>query len=73
MELTTGTLGGRFTTVEGLLAQVHEELEGRSNFLNGDSTTAESKNEFKGFLGKLQSVLSGEAFPVTLMLVLFLT
>jgi zinc finger protein len=55
LELTTGTLGGRFTTVEGLLAQVYEELEGRSQFLTGDSGTTEGKSTFAVFLGKLKS------------------
>ena len=71
-----GTLGGRFTTVEGLLTQVYEELEGRSNFLTGDSGTADGKEKFKGFLARLKKViianavkvLDGEAFPVTLVL-----
>ncbi len=68
LELSTGTLGGRFTTIEGLLSQVYEELEGRSQFLSGDSSTAESKQNFEAFLYKLQSVLKGELFPVTLIL-----
>ncbi|KAJ3368219.1 nucleolar zinc-finger protein [Kappamyces sp. JEL0680] len=68
LELATGTLGGRFTTVEGLLTQVYEELEGRSQFLTGDSGSNEGKAKFQGFLDRLKSVLSGEAFPVTLIL-----
>lgn len=68
LELSTGTLGGRFTTVEGLLSQVFDELEGRSQFMTGDSSTDSSKNQFKTFLDKLKSVLTGEAFPVTLVL-----
>jgi zinc finger protein len=55
--LATGTLGGRFTTVEGLLTQVYEELEGRAQFLTGDSgTTAEGKEKFQGFLDRLKKV-----------------
>jgi zinc finger protein len=68
LELATGTLGGRFTTVEGLLTQVYEELEGRSQFMAGDSSTADSKNQFAGFLAKLKAVLDGQMFPVTLIL-----
>jgi zinc finger protein len=68
LELTPGTLGGRFTTVEGIISQVFDELEGRSNFLSGDGASKDSKENFKGFLGKLQQVLNGELFPVTLIL-----
>lgn len=57
LELATGTLGGRFTTVEGLLTQVYEELEGRSQFLTGDSGgSSEGKAKFDGFLGRLKGV-----------------
>jgi zinc finger protein len=68
LELATGTLGGRFTTVEGLLSQVYEELEGRSQFMTGDSSQSESKSKFTSFLNKLQQVLNGTLFPVTLIL-----
>lgn len=56
LQLTTGTLGGRFTTVEGLLTQVYEELEGKAQFLAGDSAEAESKSKFRDFLDRLQKV-----------------
>ncbi|KAJ3309716.1 nucleolar zinc-finger protein [Boothiomyces sp. JEL0838] len=68
LQLTTGTLGGRFTTVEGLLTQVYEELEGKAQFLAGDSAESESKSKFRDFLDRLQKVLKGEMFPVTLIL-----
>ncbi|KAJ3272947.1 hypothetical protein HDV01_005144 [Terramyces sp. JEL0728] len=68
LQLTTGTLGGRFTTVEGLLAQVYDELEGKARFLAGDSAESESKAKFKDFLDRLQKVLKGEMLPVTLVL-----
>jgi zinc finger protein len=67
LELTKGTLGGRFTTVEGLLRQVHDELEGRANFIHGDSGTADSKQRFATFLGNLNKVAEGKMFPVTLI------
>ena len=68
LELTTGTLGGRFTTVEGLLSQVKEELESRAGFSTGDSATNEQKNQFKNFLERLDKVLTMEINPVTLIL-----
>ncbi|KAM3579316.1 nucleolar zinc-finger protein [Umbelopsis sp. WA50703] len=67
-ELTQGTLGGRFTTVEGLLRQVHEELDQRAPFLQGDSASEESRTRWKAFLDKLQQVADGELFPCTLVL-----
>ncbi|KAI8879516.1 zf-ZPR1-domain-containing protein [Backusella circina FSU 941] len=67
LELTKGTLGGRFTTVEGLLRQVHDELEGRASFIQGDSGTKESKNRFAEFLTNLKNVADGKMFPVTLI------
>ena len=68
LELTPGTLGGRFTTVEGLLRQVHEELDQRAPFLQGDSASDESRTRWKTFLDKLQQVADGEYLPCTLIL-----
>ncbi|KAJ3092853.1 nucleolar zinc-finger protein [Quaeritorhiza haematococci] len=67
LELHAGTLGGRFTTVEGLLTQVHEELESRTPFVKGDSAETGKKSKFEEFLGKLQKVIKME-FPFTLIL-----
>ena len=38
LELTEGTLGGRFTTVEGLLTSILEQLSDKNNpFMIGNS------------------------------------
>ncbi|KAI8066764.1 ZPR1 zinc-finger domain-containing protein [Gongronella butleri] len=66
LELTPGTLGGRFTTVEGLLRQVHTELEERA-FSHGDSSTAESKEKWESFLKNLDEVAEGKRLGVTLI------
>ncbi|KAI0091760.1 zf-ZPR1-domain-containing protein [Irpex rosettiformis] len=60
--LEAGTLGGRFTTLEGILDQVYEELSEKvfSDAKKGDST-------FESFLGKLKSVKNAER-PFTLIL-----
>jgi len=68
LELTPGTLGGRFTTIEGLLKQIHYELGGKFPFINGDSIQIERKVTFQKFMDKLNSVISGEVLPVTLIL-----
>jgi zinc finger protein len=55
--LHPGTLGGRFTTVEGILDQVYEELSEKV-FTTGDSSTTglEDKGKFESFLSKLKKV-----------------
>ncbi|GBC08465.1 hypothetical protein RclHR1_08130008 [Rhizophagus clarus] len=68
LEVTPGTLGGRFTTVEGLLKQIHDELEEKVPFISGDSVNNERKVVFQKFMDKLNSVISGEVLPVTLIL-----
>jgi zinc finger protein len=56
LELSAGTLGGRFTTVEGLLRQVHDELRDRSPFTKGDSTMGDRHEKFEVFLKNLEKV-----------------
>ncbi|KAJ1340637.1 hypothetical protein BSLG_004731 [Batrachochytrium salamandrivorans] len=68
LELGTGTLGGRFTTVEGILVQVLNDLKGRTGFGSGDSAAKDTKMRFQGFLEKLQKVIDMEYGPVTLIL-----
>ena len=54
--LHPGTLGGRFTTLEGLLTQVYEEL-GEKVFVHGDaSSTSQDKSTFVSFLASLKEV-----------------
>lgn len=68
LELNPGTLGGRFTTVEGLLQQVYEELDAKV-FAKGDAAPAGSnENETMAkFLGQLKQVMEAE-IPFTLVL-----
>jgi len=56
LELTYGTLGGRFTTIEGLLDQIYDELDTKTPFTKGDSVTEERKEKFSEFLSKLDEV-----------------
>ena len=55
LELTHGTLGGRFTTVEGILDQVYEELSDKV-FASGDSSVEGDKMKFEIFLSELKAV-----------------
>lgn len=56
LELDTGTLGGRFTTLEGLLMQVHNELESKVSFLEGDSGDAEKYTRFNELLRNILAI-----------------
>lgn len=67
LHLSPGTLGGRFTTVEGLLQSVYDELYEKV-LMRGDSANVSDVNKFEGFLGKLKRAISAEACPFTLIL-----
>ncbi|KAI0715986.1 zf-ZPR1-domain-containing protein [Cerioporus squamosus] len=62
--LQAGTLGGRFTTLEGILDQVYEELSEKV-FASGDA--AGDNGAFENFLKKLKAVKNVE-HPFTLIL-----
>ncbi|KAG1790621.1 zf-ZPR1-domain-containing protein [Suillus plorans] len=66
--LHPGTLGGRFTTLEGILDQVYEELTEKV-FNTGDSGVADvdDRAAFQEFLRKLKQVKNAE-IPFTLIL-----
>ena len=53
--LTHGTLGGRFTTVEGILEQIYEEL-GQKVFVAGDSAFSNEGSGLDEFLVGLLKV-----------------
>lgn len=65
--LQPGTLGGRFSTLEGLLTQVHEELSEKA-FATGDAKDAtQGSSAFETFLGKLKEVWIGQSEAVPLV------
>lgn len=68
LELNPGTLGGRFTTLEGLLNQVYEELDA-SSFAKGDSAVAAGaasrQSGMDSFLTNLKKVSRRPAFCFT--------
>ncbi|KAG8741467.1 nucleolar zinc-finger protein [Ceratobasidium sp. 414] len=67
LQLQPGTLGGRFTTLEGLLTQVHEEL-GEKVFVHGDAgATSEDRTTFETFLANLKEVMQAKR-PFTIIL-----
>jgi zinc finger protein len=52
--LQAGTLGGRFTTLEGILDQVFEELS--EKVFAGDSADSDDRSKFGKFLSDLKAV-----------------
>ena len=68
LDLLPGTLGGKFTTVEGLLRQVYDELESRIPFSSGDSVNDDRREKFAKFLSKLDRIIKGEVLPFHLIL-----
>ncbi len=58
-EVESGTLGGCFTTVEGLLVQARDQLSTSHLFCSGDSATAEDRSKFTTFLEKMNKVCGG--------------
>ncbi|ESN97793.1 hypothetical protein HELRODRAFT_114138 [Helobdella robusta] len=67
-EMVDGSLGGRFTTVEGLLVQIKEQLSERNPFLSGDSCQDDTKAKMTAFCAKLQQIIEGKRSDVHLVL-----
>ncbi|XP_055613274.1 zinc finger protein ZPR1 [Uranotaenia lowii] len=58
-EVGGGALGGRFTTIEGLLTAMKEQLvEGSGMFM--DSNDEETKRRLDGFFGQLDAAIAGQ-------------
>lgn len=68
LELEEGTLGGQFTTIEGLLTQVKEQLQRTNPFVIGDSSKDNTRAKMDDFLTRLQRVITGETLNVHLIL-----
>lgn len=60
LDLNPGTLGGRFTTIEGLLSQVHEELQSKVFSGTSDSMDETTKANWVIFLSRLQDAIDGK-------------
>jgi hypothetical protein len=77
LELGCGTLGGVYTTVEGLVSKIHTSLGNSNPFALGDSTTnnhsenselVQTKSRFNTFLSKLKAFGDGNDLPFTVIL-----
>lgn len=68
LSVNPGTLGGRFTTVEGLLTQVRDDLRnqifqvdaGSSTSQGGDSLSGEERTRWTAFFDGLDAAIKGE-------------
>ncbi len=66
VEVQPGTMGGRFTTVEGLLTQIRDDLKSTifdvddEQRQGGDSMTAEKKDEWDKFFKTIEKAMKGE-------------
>lgn len=65
LSVNPGTLGGRFTTVEGLLTQVRDDLRNQifqtgGSGQGGDSLSQEEKTRWDEFFAGLDSAIKGE-------------
>ncbi|GMH09459.1 hypothetical protein Nepgr_011300 [Nepenthes gracilis] len=67
LELTSGTLGGVVTTVEGLVTKISESLERVHGFTFGDSLDEAKKSKWQEFRSRLTQLLSLEE-PWTLII-----
>ncbi|KAF9877622.1 zinc finger protein zpr1 [Colletotrichum karsti] len=79
LAVNPGTLGGRFTTIEGLLTQVRDDLrsqifqvDGSGNASGaaaggGDSLAPEDKSKWDAFFGGLDEAINGDR-PFTIVL-----
>ncbi len=55
-EVQSGTLGGCFTTVEGLLVQARDQLLHSQPFFAGDSASDEGRSKLLKFIEKMNKV-----------------
>lgn len=66
LEVGPNTLGGRFTTVEGIIAAMKEQLSTSTAF-TGDTSDSEIVKRMEAFIVQLEEVLNGQR-KVTLIL-----
>ncbi|KAM3923691.1 zinc finger protein ZPR1 [Leptodactylus fuscus] len=58
-ELGMGALGGKFTTLEGLLKDIRELVVDKNPFTLGDSSTSDRKEKLQEFGKKIDQILEG--------------
>ncbi|KAJ8603922.1 hypothetical protein CTAYLR_009716 [Chrysophaeum taylorii] len=68
LQLTRGTLGSIYTTVEGALQKIRASLAEGNPFAAGDSADPDAKERFREFLARLDALVEGTTFPFELHL-----
>ncbi|CAM9761919.1 unnamed protein product [Lampetra fluviatilis] len=58
-ELGMGALGGKFTTLEGLLSDIRDLIVAKNPFLSGDSSTPDRNKKIQEFGRKLEEIQAG--------------
>jgi zinc finger protein len=67
--MNSGTLGGKFTTIEGILKDSKDQLENIFPFYSGgDSQTKDKSQRMKDCLEKLEMIQNGKLLNLTLIL-----
>ena len=72
VEVTPGTMGGKFTTVEGLVTQIRDDLKGSifdagEDDVSTDSMPSDKKQEWGTFFAQLDRAVTGEIQYTILM------
>ncbi|GLA05292.1 nucleolar zinc-finger protein [Aspergillus niger] len=74
LEVQSGTLGSRFTTIEGILTEIRDQLTSTifdvedTARQGGDSMPGEEKSKWDSFFARLEKAISGELkFTITLV------
>jgi zinc finger protein ZPR1 len=71
LSVEPGTMGGRFTTIEGLLTQVRDDLKASvfdADAQGGDSMPTDDTKKWEEFFDKLDRAIKGELLPFTILL-----
>jgi len=67
IQVGAGSLGGRFTTVEGLLVGIKDDIHG-NQFFYGDSGVDSAKERVKQFIERMEALITGKELPWTLII-----
>ena len=67
LELVAGTLGGKYTTLEGILSDIKAQLSSLNPFHMGDSSVEGEASPFRAFLLSLDALIEGTR-PFTFVL-----
>lgn len=67
LEMASGSLGGLYTTVEGLIEKIIESIEEGNPFAHGDSAQDDNRRKLAQFLDSMKALKSGNV-PFTLII-----